>query len=342
LAALVGGFDVGRLGFATGLVAVALLTERTHALETDQFYAWKRPLADATDAINEKINAEIEAALARVSARHGSPPCPCRTAYVAIREQFDYPIFGPTELWARKTSLVERVPSSPGEYDRFRRSYLYRQTSPLDTVRWMPPSPTIEIAGVRVGTDKISHFLMNGPWLDSAYRAARKRGVSEDEATRHAMALGIFTERTVLGVSSSGILSLGDLEANYRGFLFFRGLCDGPDAGLTRTADGWRLTRPFDLRDYVTPEWDESWQPNIYAPSRWTKVKPVMEGYCALLQDPEIQSARAAYAARDRETPTEVVIRELVAAGTLADPRGFTIEAVCRAAATAAPLGSDR
>ena len=154
--------------------------------------------------------------------------------------------------------------------------------------------------------------------------------------------LGIFTERTILGVSSSGIMSLGDLEANYQGLLFFFGLCDGRDPGLTRTPAGWGLARPFDIRDYVSPEWDESWQPNIYTPSRWAKVRPVLARYCELLNDPEIRRQRASYAARDRETPTEAVVRELVAAGKLADPRQFTIEAICGVPPTEARLGSGR
>ena len=161
-----------RLGIAAGFVAIALLSEGARALETDQFYAWNRPLADATDALNARINAEIEAALARVNARRDAGSCPCRTAYVAIRERFDYTIFGPTEVWTRKTSLVERVPATASEEARFRQSFLYHNTTRFDTARWMPPSPTIEIAGVRVGTDKLSHFFMNGPWLESVYRAA--------------------------------------------------------------------------------------------------------------------------------------------------------------------------
>jgi len=68
----------------------------------------------------------------------------------------------------------------------------------------------------------------------------------------------------------------------------------------------------------------------------------VMERYCARLRDPEIQRERAAYAARDRETPTESIVRQLVAAGKLADPEQFAIEAICGVTATAAPLGSGR
>ena len=329
-------------GFAVGLVGIAVLSVPGRALETDQFYAWTRPLEDATEAINQRINAEIAETLARVNAQHDPASCPCRTAQKAIRDHFDYAIIARPELWATKTSNVDRVPATPDEEPRFRRAYLFGKTSPLDPVLWMPPSPTIEIAGVRVGADKLGHFFSDGAWLEASYRRALKKGASDDGALRAALRYGLATESTIWGKGASGILSLADLEANYQGLLFYRGLCDGSDPALTLTPEGWRLTRPFDLRDHVTPEWDESWQPNIYTPTRWAKVRPVMERYCSLLRDTEIQRERAAYAARDRETPTEAMIRELVAAGKLADPRRFTIEATCGAPATAAPLGSDR
>jgi hypothetical protein len=165
----------------------------------------------------------------------------------------------------------------------------------------MPPSPTIEIAGVRVGTDKLSHFFLGGPWLEITYRAALKRGASRDEATRRAIALGILTERTVLGASSSGIVSLGDLEANYQGFLFFR-----PLRRLIRAdADARRLApdaavRPPRLRDtgmgrVVAAE-------HLYAITLG-QVKPVMAGYAGFYWT-RGQRRRAARVC-DRVTPTE-------------------------------------
>jgi hypothetical protein len=323
-------------------VGIALGSAPVQALETDQFYAWTRPLEDATDAINHRINAEIAETLARVNAERGATSCPCGKVKRAIREHFDYAIIARPELWVTKTSQVDRVPATPDEEPVFRRAFLYGGTSPLDPVLWMPPSPTIEIAGVRVGTDKLGHFFSDGAWLEASYRRALKKGAADEDALRAALRYGLATESTIWGTGTSGILSLADLEANYQGLLFYRGLCNGSDPALALTAEGWRLTRPFNLRDYVSPEWDESWQPNIYTPSRWAKVKPVMERYCALLRDPEIQRARAAYAARDRETPTEDMIRELVAAGKLADPRRFTIEAACGVPAIVGPLGSDR
>ena len=111
---------------------------------------------------------------------------------------------------------------------------------------------------------------------------------------------------------------------------------------LARDPGGWRLERPFDIRDYVSPEWDESWEPNVYTRYRWAKVKPVMQRYCALLQDPGVQRRRSEYAARDRVTPTEAVVQQLVASGKLADPRQFGIEAACGVAPSEALRGSGR
>jgi hypothetical protein len=315
---------------ASGLVIVGLLPVPATALETDQFYAWTRPLADATAAINEKINTDIAEAIARVNARHAEAPCPCRVVQNGIRDQFYYLIIARPELWAAKTSEIARIPANPEEEKHFERDGLYGGSSPVDTIRLMPLSPTIEVAGVRFGTDKLGHFFADGAEIEDSYRRAVKKGASEDDALRQAIDAGIAAERTVWGMSSSGIFSVGDLEANYQGLLFYRGLCDGPDPALARDRTGWRLKRRFDLGAYVTPKWDESWQPNIYSPARWATVKPVMARYCALLRDPDVRRRRAAYAARDRETPTGEAIRRLVASGKLADPQAFTIESVCR------------
>ena len=44
------------------LIAAAL-APAARALETDQYWAWGRPLADATDVVNAKLDLEITALL---------------------------------------------------------------------------------------------------------------------------------------------------------------------------------------------------------------------------------------------------------------------------------------
>jgi len=302
---------------------------RAGALETDQFYAWNRPLADATDAINTKINADIAAALEEVNTRLGADTCTCERVQKRIRHRFSYLIFLKPEVWATNTSTIERIPSTPSEELSFRHDYLYGATSPLDPVRFMPPSPTILVGGVRIGTDKLSHFFSEGAWLFISYRYFRKSGRTEDEAVQRAIHLGLASEQTILGGTSSGVMSLADIEANHKGLLFWKGLCHGPDPALEKTPDGWRIKKPFDIGAYVTPEWDESLQPSINASARWKKVKPVMERYCPLLRDPAIQAQRAAYAARSRYTLSETILHDMVVHGKLTDPTPYTIDAVC-------------
>jgi hypothetical protein len=247
----------------------------------------------------------------------------------AIRHRFLYVLFLKPELWAVNTATIERVPETPDEELRFRKSYLYGATSRFDAVRFMPPSPTILVNGVRIGTDKLSHFFSEGAWMFLSYRYFVNNGHTDEEAIERVLSLGLASEKTVLGGSSSGVLSLADIEANYDGLVFWKGLCGGDDPALEDTPDGWRMKRPFDIGAYVTPEWDESWQPCVYTPSRWKKVKPVMAQYCAALDDPEVKAQRAAYAARQTYTVSERVLHGFRAQGKLGDPARFTIEAAC-------------
>jgi hypothetical protein len=299
------------------------------ALECDQYYAWNRTIADATEAINAKVNLDIADALAEVNARADRDTMSCHAVEKRIVDRFIYLIFLKPETWATNTSLVDRVPQTPGEELTFRKAYVYGRTSPIDIIRWMPPSPTIEVAGVRLGTDKLSHLFSEGLWYHRWYRAFRERGLDDEAALKKAVLRGVMTERTILGGTSSGVLSLGDLEANYSGMRFYNGFCDAPEPNLTLGPGGWTVVRPFDLALFVSPEWDESWQPDIFSKARWKKVRPVLEGYCGALEDPAVAKRREAYRAKESMTVSEAIVLELVAKGKLADPAQFTIDAVC-------------
>jgi hypothetical protein len=320
---------VGRL--LVGLVVIARAVSWSGALETDQYYSWNRPLEDATDAVNAEVNSGIEEVLKRVNARRR--PCPCNEIARAIDARLGYFVIARIEIWAMKSPLVERAPAGADDEPAYRRQWLYGESAPLDSSRWMPPSPTIELAGVRVGTDKLGHFFSGGEWAYQWYQRILKDAATEDEAMARVMRASFLTERTIWGQGISGILSRSDLEADYQGLMFYRGLCDGADPTLELTSGVWRVRKPFDFRDWVDPGWDESWRSPIFSPSRWAKVRPVMQRYCERLNDPDVQTRRIAYAARDHETPMGRFVRELVASGQLADPAPFTIEAVCADAA---------
>lgn len=302
------------------------------SLETDQFFAWGRPLEDMTGVLNARVNLELERLVAELN-RDGRDR-PCQKVRFRFFKRHRMLFFDGFETWSVNSPLVSRSPSGADEMREFKQHYLYGGTSSVfDTGRWMPPSPTVEVNGVRLGTDKLTHLLGTAWYYHRWYRKARSRGAPLAEAEDRAVRRGLGHEITILGRAVSGVLSLADLEANYEGMWFYEHLCAGDDPNVVYDEGVWRLRRPFDLRDYVTPEWDESYQPNIVMRRKWPKVSQRMLRYCRMLEHPQVRTMREAYSARDRVTETEKLIEEMVVAGKLPDPSQFTIESVCREAA---------
>jgi hypothetical protein len=193
----------------------------------------------------------------------------------------------------------------------------------------MPYTPTIEVAGVRFGTDKLAHLVSSGWTYYKEYHRGLEKGRTEDEARRRAANRGITEESLILGKLASGVTAIADLEANSAGMQMYLDLCDIEDPILKLGEDGWFISRPVDLRDYVTPRWDESYQPPIYTKGRWRKVRPVLATYCDRLSDPRVAAMRRRYRETDEGSLVGDLVAERVAAGTLPDPARFSIEAVC-------------
>ncbi len=298
------------------------------ALETDQFYAWGRYLEDATEVLNARVNLELERLVAELN-RDGEHVA-CQNVRSRFFNRHRMLFFDGIETWSMNSPLVSRSPSGPDEMREFKQKTIYSTMTLLDTGTWMPSSPTVEVDGVRLGTDKLTHLLGTAWYYHRWYRRARARGASPGEAELVALRRGVRAENTILGKLVSGVFSLADLEANHQGMWFYERLCAGDDPTIVHEEGEWRLRRPFDMRDYVTPEWDESYQPNIYSRRKWAKVKLLLMGYCRMLEHPQVRARREAYAERDQVTVTEELIDEMVAAGKLPDPSGYTIENVCR------------
>jgi len=317
-----------RLGVLTiFLVACTLFSGAGSALETDQYWAWGLPLADSTDAVNAKFTLELERAIASFPDRRA--PGNCRQISVAYRKRMRFILLHEIQVWAWNSESVDRIPNGGDEQREYRRKNLYSNHPLIDTGTWMPFTPTIEVAGVRMGTDKLAHLVSSGWTYYGEYRDALKKGATHEDAERDAVRRGILEESLILGKMASGVLSIPDIQASFGGMRLYVDLCDSEDPILKLGEDGWIISRPVDLRDYVTPRWDESYQPPVYSQSRWRKVKPVLEGYCDRLDDPPVVDMRRRYRERDEGSVVEEVVAERVASGKLADPDQFGIEAVC-------------
>ncbi len=313
------------------VVAVALCLAAfggpARALETDQYYAWGLPLADATDMVNARFNLELERTIADFPSDH--PPKGCRKIAAAYRGRLRFILLHDIQIWAWQTEWVDRIPDGGEAWREYTRTNMYSKNPPYDPATWMPYTPTIEVAGVRIGTDKLAHFVSSGWTYYHVYREAVENGSTSAEAERLAVHRGIVEETLILGKLASGVFAIPDLEASYAGMHFYTDLCDSEDPVLKLEAGDWVVSRPIDMRDYVTPRWDESYQPSVYTARRWHTVEPVLATYCDRLDDPQVVAFRRRYRARDTGSLVDVMVAERVRAGAIADPSQFTIEAVC-------------
>jgi hypothetical protein len=317
---------MGRRWLYLGFV-VAVAAGQVSALETDQYWAWGRPLADSTDAVNARFNLELEWAIASFTVDR--PPPTCRKIAAEYRARMRFVLLHDIQVWAWNSKWVDRIPNGGEEQREYRRTNLYSNHPLIDTGTWMPFTPTIQVAGVRFGTDKLAHFVSSGWTYYSEYRRGLKKGDTPEEAERRAVERGILEERLILGKMASGVQAIADIESSYAGIHLYRDLCDAEDPILRLEEGGWVISRPVDLRDYVTPRWDESFQPPIYGKKRWRKVRPVLESYCERLDDPQVVEMRRRYKERDEGGVVVEVVAERVAMGKLDDPAQFGLEAVC-------------
>lgn len=301
------------------------------ALETDQFYAWGRPIEDSRHYLNAWVRINVQSTL---DARAGNA-LECEDAAALVQKSMQEPIYQPIEMWASNNALVDRIPRGVEENRDYRTQYLLARAFPFYIGRWLQPSPTLEVNQVRFGTDKLAHFFSEGVWYYHWWQDHVEE-LAPEEVTRKLLRYGTKVEWWLQGMWITGVVSMADMEANYQGFLFYHQLCHGDLPLLQRQEGRWVFSDRFDMGTYISPEWDESWNANVYNRRRWKGVRAAMAGYCDDLRTPWVEQQRALYRERDAQTPLEDLVAELVAKGKFPDPAGFDITAVCEEAGTAA------
>ncbi len=207
---------------------------------------WDVPeLDDCADEINEHVNA----VLTEAKARHGEKRedlilsvyqelgASAAIAKAKIETWLESTL-RPDQIWQPRQEETKYAGLSTGSWSAVRKVF-----GPLvDKVL----GPTIRVNGIYIGTDKIGHFFAQG--FDYF-----KREVQNDMTREEIEAWGRMTELTIYGSMTTGVYSMADLEANRSGYTFFQRLFSA------------REIERFDIRDYVTPKWNEVVNPNLYS-----------------------------------------------------------------------------
>src|SRR5690606_27890132 len=105
-----------------------------------------------------------------------------------------------------------------------------------------------------------------------------------------ALDFGIKTEKTYLGLWLV-TFSYGDLEANYQGLLFYKDLCEGSKPFFIKNNFGeWeRSAREFNWLEYISGDFDETFNASGYKNKKWKNIEPYVKEYCPMLASRSVQ-----------------------------------------------------
>ena len=93
-----------------------------------------------------------------------------------------------------------------------------------------------------------------------------------------ALHYGRDMENGLYGMVTTGVRSFGDLSANEAGMRFYGEIHFGPNPYIRCEQGQWRRGRSFDIRNYVTPAWDESVNCSEFSDAVGAVVSAVLAG----------------------------------------------------------------
>ncbi len=304
----------------------------TAAAETEPHYGWQHPPRDGTAALNRAVDALLQRGLHDVNAAPDAAHWPCSD--VALRmvaplwATAGWFFLGLTRSWP-----VDVRPASSTEYvEEFLPASTYRDLHLPPFGQLVPHDPVVRVGDVVFGVDKLGHMFTNGARAYARFVAARKAGATRADAERAALLPGVDEEHTILGVWASGIFSFADLEANAAGLRFLRAQCEGPAPALRLVQGRWQGT-PFDVGAWVTPCFDEAFEPSAFAACDGAPMHAAIRALCPRWRRPDVQQRWARLRVRRCDPGWRALRRQLQAAGAIPDARRWDIALVCAAAA---------
>jgi hypothetical protein len=149
-------------------------------------------------------------------------------------------------------------------------------------------SPTVNIYGTHLGTDKIAHFFQQGYAYHRLAQRQAAKGASAQTAESKAIAWGRWTENTYYGTLVGGVFSNADLYANLAGMRFYEGLTRSVKVGgLLRPAtfslvNGlWKLNSAGSsedvlLRPFISDHMNEALNPSLYIPGLRSSIRGIV------------------------------------------------------------------
>ena len=255
-------------------VIVLVVAFGAAAGETDQYLTWEITLADSSDALNNFLEEEIGRFLEKANRRTRPTKSAGELTIELYLHLFEGLHASRIRNWLKTSAEVDRYPSDELSDWEYQQMSIFRKPA---FPYILPMAQTIRVGEVYLGIDKIGHMFGFGRRYFQRYHRALAEGDSHDEALERVLSWGIRHEYSLVGKLVDGVFSHGDMEANYQGFRLARALSSGEAPLFYREKGTWHFRGGIDIHDYVTPDFDESFNTNSFARWRERLVMPIVE-----------------------------------------------------------------
>lgn len=252
-------------------LSIFLSCTSAEAAETDNYSLQNFNQPDVTAQVDKYFNDAIDHVIAGWSHHNGTDQNKfIRKVYRKLKGNLVNDRF---TSWAKKNLPTHEVK---------KKDSIYKEVGPTIAPIFaiFGVGKSINLQGIPVGLDKVSHFLGAGYIM---WKRNYRRGKGLQDAIDWAQ----NSESSFLGQRITGVYSNGDLIADYEGMLFFRGLFDPeiyPGRGALVKFEGSKPVklRNFDLLDHFSPFWSEAIMPSSFKKKVADIVARALPARCAL------------------------------------------------------------
>lgn len=228
--------------------------------EVDSFNGRYGQIQETLPQINIKAN-QLLAKGVRL-ANDKALGCDEDALYKVLRKRFRNKYTDEFSKWITSTDELDRI-ITPIRKSIYRDWKWYQAPVPGGWARWVsdPSASMLLVNGVFIGDDKFEHFFGSG-------FAYFKKSYLKGKGLRSALKHGHRAETGYMGAVTTGIMSYGDLTANFNGMRFWNHILQkrpdimGQNIGpyvLCKNSK-WEVAKvaPIDLGNYIDDAFDEA------------------------------------------------------------------------------------
>jgi len=227
--------------------------------EVDNFTRRADFLKDSTERLNKITNQFLKERIKKLNKKkHG---CNEKSLYRGLKKDFNILLKGSKLLKAvEKDEKIVKLKIKVR--DSIYRDWSFMDSPAIRGLNLVIPSvfgEVIKVNGIRLGIDKFEHFFGYGHYYFNLHYFGKK-------GVKKALKFGLFMEYFNLGAYGTGVMSYGDLAANFNGMRFWNHILSKRKDILNQNLGPyvkcrnkkWVVQKSINWRQYIDESFDEA------------------------------------------------------------------------------------